>query len=104
MRDRWLVSEGTARGPRWRGDGREIFYWSDDRNRLMAVPVRFDGGRVIASRAEPLFEARPRVENYPFAFYDVTADGQRFLVNGVEESSQIGSLSLILNWPSLVAK
>jgi Tol biopolymer transport system component len=100
--DKWLVSTGTARGPRWRRDGREIFYWSQDSNRLMAVPVRVNGPLFEVGHPEPLFEARPRLESYPFAFYDVSDDGQRFLVNGLEAQSGTPSLALIVNWPALL--
>ena len=53
----------------------------------MAVAVGADGARFDAGRPEPLFNARPLQEAYPITFYDVTADGQRFLVNGVEAKS-----------------
>jgi hypothetical protein len=68
----------------------------------MAVAVTTDGGRVVVGRAEPLFDARPRLESYPFTFYDVSADGQRFLVNGLEAPSGTPLLSVVVNWPALL--
>jgi hypothetical protein len=34
----------------------------------------------------------------------MSADGQRFLVNGVEEPNRTASLELIVNWPALLKK
>ena len=84
---RWQVSSGGGSAPRWRADGNEIFYWSAESKKLMAVAVGADGARFDAGRPEPLFNARPLQEAYPITFYDVSADGQRFLVNGVEAKS-----------------
>jgi Tol biopolymer transport system component len=101
-RDRWLVSTGSGHAARWRRDGREIFYWSPDTKKLMAVPVRAEGRRLVVGRAEPLFSARPRLESYPFTFYDVSADGQRFLINGADTQGGSAALNLIVNWPALL--
>jgi len=59
---KYLVSTGSARAPRWRRDGKEIFYWSDDSHKLMAVPVRAEATSFMVGRAEPLFETRPQYE------------------------------------------
>jgi hypothetical protein len=42
--------------------------------KLMAVPVRAEGRRLTIGRAEPLFDARPRLESSPVTFYDVSAE------------------------------
>jgi hypothetical protein len=39
-----------------------------------------------------------------FFSYDVTADGQKFLVNTRVETSNVAPLSVILNWSSEVEK
>src|SRR5262249_55044838 len=56
-RGRWQVSTGGGEHPRWRGDGRELFYLSSD-YKMMAVPVttgvKFDAGTPVA-----LFQATP---------------------------------------------
>jgi Tol biopolymer transport system component len=73
------VSNASGAHPRWRADGRELFYLSAG-GILSAVPVA-RSSRFSAGRPMPLFDARPPL---PLAFldtlYDAAADGQRFLV------------------------
>ena len=72
---RWQVSAGGGSDPRWRGDGRELFYISAD-SRLTAV--QFAAG--APSAPKPLFAVRLAPPGSPFlSNYDVTNDGQRFL-------------------------
>jgi eukaryotic-like serine/threonine-protein kinase len=74
----WRVSADGGSQARWRRDGREIFYVSPEQ-RLMAAAVSLGDDAVTVDRIEPLFELR-----YPYGAYhafDVTRDGQRFLVN-----------------------
>lgn len=57
---RWKVSAGSGSQPRWRSDGKELFYWargSPPRSRLMAVPVKAGANGSFASdEPQPLFE------------------------------------------------
>src|SRR5262249_35268475 len=74
----WRVSADGGSQARWRRDGKEIFYLAPDRT-LMAVSVSSSRNDFSANDYHPLFRA-----NYPYGAYhafDVTADGQRFLVN-----------------------
>lgn len=78
--DSWLVSINGGTQPRWRRDGAEIFYIGPDRT-LMAAAVTEEGrdGDFEWFGVEPLFQL-----TYPYASYhayDVSPDGQRFLVN-----------------------
>ena len=75
---RWRVSADGGSQARWRRDGREIFYLAPDR-KLIAATVATSRSEFSVTGYEPLFEA-----SYPYGAYhafDVTADGQRFLVN-----------------------
>jgi len=70
---KWLISKGGGTDPRWRGDGKELFYVASD-GKLMSVDIR----------AKPVFEAgapRPLFQ-LPIGFIgvEVTADGRRFLI------------------------
>jgi Tol biopolymer transport system component/predicted Ser/Thr protein kinase len=69
---RWQVSSGGARFPRWRGDGRELYFTTQ--GGLMAVDVRLDGRTFSAQR--------PRLLGVPPAptGFGATRDGQRFLL------------------------
>ena len=74
---KWQVSSDGGTAPRWRGDGSEIFYLSDDKT-VTAVSVQRDKNALRIGTARPLFRAMQRSAG---ATYDVTADGQRFLVS-----------------------
>jgi serine/threonine protein kinase len=83
------VSTGGGQWPRWRRDGRELFYISAD-DRLMTVPLAWSGGRFEAGPPQPLFALRGT------SGYEPSPDGQRFLtVTSVSDASPI---SVILNW------
>jgi Tol biopolymer transport system component len=78
---RYRVSIDGGTQPRWRGDGRELFFIGSG-DRLFAA--RVTAGTTFQSAApEPLFEACPEVpgqEGSPFMYrYDVSADGTRSL-------------------------
>ena len=77
---KWQVSPAGGTQPRWRRDGKELFYISADQ-KLMAVPVKSGAafGRVLSSQA--LFEIDPVFPPIGGRFaYQPAADGQRFLV------------------------
>ena len=74
----WRVSADGGSQARWRRDGKEIFYVAPDRQ-LMSAAVTLGADSVKVDRIEPLFALR-----FPYGAYhafDVTQDGQRFLVN-----------------------
>lgn len=75
---RVTVSTGGGVHPVWRGDGRELYYWRDG----VLVAVRLGaaaGGAPPAPAAETvLFRAPYQVE--PNTMYDVSPDGQRFVI------------------------
>ena len=85
--------------PRWRQDGRELFYIASDQ-RLMAVPVKLDAA-FDAGAPLPLFRTRlipqgSQSLGLPTA-YDVSPDGQRFVVTAPPED--LGpSITVVLNW------
>jgi Tol biopolymer transport system component len=75
---KWQVSKGGGTQARWRRDGRELYFLSADRQ-IVAVSVTENAADLRIGPAQTLFEAR-----YPYGQYhafDVTADGQRFVVN-----------------------
>lgn len=94
-----ISAEGGAY-PRWRHDGKEIFYLAPD-NKLRAVEIRMEAGAVKIGEPRVLFEFRPanlHRNGYP---YDVTADGQRFLVNIATEKKEQTFITLVQNWTGL---
>jgi hypothetical protein len=92
---RWHVSSGGGSQPIWNPNGREIFYRIGER--MMAVAFTPAGSEVQLSAPKQLF-----ARSYAFgagitiANYDVTKDGQRFVM--VQDDSSIGRLRVVLNW------
>jgi eukaryotic-like serine/threonine-protein kinase len=97
-RGRWQVSTAGGTQPRWRGDSRELFYLAADGS-MMAVPVvagtNFDAGAPVA-----LYHASSRepVATSEQVTYDVTKDGQRFLINTQAKNIEKQAMSVMLNW------
>ena len=97
---RWQVSADGGSQPVWRRDGSELFFLSPDR-RLMAVGVTTSGDTFVKSPPQALFETRMRPTYAPYPVnYDVTADGQRFLIGSVRPDTG-PTISILVNWPAL---
>jgi Tol biopolymer transport system component len=94
---KWQVSRGGGTEPRWRGDGKEIFYIGA-RSTLMAVPVNSEA-TFSSGNPTPLFQSQLRapVSSTDLFNYDVTKDGQRFLVNHYAKPRQVAPLRVVLN-------
>ena len=87
---RWQVSSGGGTATRWRNDGRELYFVSPDRW-LVAMPVDGTGEQFETGPAQRLFETRYPYP--PFHSFDVSADGQRFLVNTAVASPTVPGVS-----------
>jgi Tol biopolymer transport system component len=92
--DKVQVSVNGGIYPRWRRDGRELFYLSLA-NKIVAVPVDGTGGVVKVGAEMPLFDVAPSRGDWP---YDVTADGKRFIVNSRIEQSSSTPFTVVVNW------
>ena len=94
---KWQVSRGGGTEPRWRGDGKEIFYIAPTAM-LMAVPVSSEGTFSTGTPA-PLFQihGRAAISSTDIFTYDVTKDGKRFLVNRYVKPDRIMPLTIVLN-------
>jgi dipeptidyl aminopeptidase/acylaminoacyl peptidase len=88
------VTVSGGRYPRWRGDGRELYYVSP-RDELTAVAVRAAaGGGPEFGEPRRLFRIRPKeLTRCP---YDVTPDGQRFIVNQIVDENP--PIVLVQSW------
>ena len=86
----------TAGGdlPRWRSDGREIFYVSQE-SRIMAAEVAAKGDSFEVGKVSTLFSLPAGIS---VSAYDVMADGQHFLIPIGGEDKSAGMLTLIHNW------
>ena len=79
---------------RWRGDGQELFYVTDDQM-MTAVQVHESAQEFRVLSSQPLFRLQ-LPDNV--GFYDVTRDGKRFLVNVRTWKEQTKPLMVITNW------
>jgi Tol biopolymer transport system component len=94
---KWQVSRGGGNEPRWRGDGKEIFYLGPN-GMITAVPVSSQGGFATGTPT-PLFQfhGRAAISSTDAFSYDVTKDGKRFLVNRYVKPEKITPLTVVLN-------
>jgi len=101
---KWQVSSGGGQEPKWRQDGKELFYLSAD-GKMMAVAVKM-GASFEATSPVALFQTHRRqpVSAQDVFSYDVTADGQRFLINTKVDEANAAPLSITLNWASEMEK
>jgi Tol biopolymer transport system component len=97
---KWTVSTNGGYEPRWRADGREIYYLSEDR-KLMAVTV---GAGPTFGIPTPLFQTRVQPGVIALrTHYVPSRDGQRFLVNTAAETPA-SPITVVLNWIALLKK
>ena len=92
-----LVSRGGGTAPRWRGDGREIFYLAPD-GKMMAVAVG-PGQEFHVGTPTPLFQTPSGT-----IVGDVTADGKRFLLIAPVGPSASVPFTVVLNWTAGLKK
>lgn len=89
------ISTAGGTHPRWRRDGRELFYVSLD-NKVTAVDIKGAAEDFRVGDARALFTIRPPAQ--PGYLYDVTPDGQRFLV--IADVGAMPALTVVTNWKS----
>jgi Tol biopolymer transport system component len=93
-----LVSTQGGRWPRWAQDGTELFYVSPQ-NQLMAVAIEARRDRLGLGMPRGLFAIRPRppvrLDAYP---YDVSPDGQRFVVNTLIDDTTSTTITVVIDW------
>lgn len=98
---KWQISTDAAIEPMWRHDGKELFYLTHD-DRVMAVDVN-SGPQFQAGIPHELFQT-PIVNGLFWRNrYVVSADGQRFLILSPTTNDQTIPITVVLNWPALLA-
>jgi len=97
------ISRDGGRQPRWRRDGKELFYLSLD-GALIAVDVHGESA-LQAGGPHALFKVPGAQEQSDFSAsfpWDVTPDGKRFLISKAKTSSE--PLTVVLNWTAEMEK
>ncbi len=93
-------------GPRWERDGKELYYRAFD-GKVMVVEVTA-GAVFQAGRPKTLFQA-PRdpsgaLLTIPISIWDVTPDGNRFLLTTPATEASPTPFTVVLNWTALLKK
>lgn len=98
---RWKISTNGGYEPRWRPDGHEMYYLSEDR-KLMAVAVgagpSFDVPKALFQTSVPMGVNSFRTNYVP------TRDGRRFLVNTLSGDPAPNPITVVLNWTAGLKK
>jgi len=94
---KWQISTEGGTEPAWNPNGRELFYRSGDK--MMAVDIATQPG-FAAGTPRMLFEGKYEAAPVPSADYDVSSDGQRFLMLKSSEQEQAAptQINVVLNW------
>jgi Tol biopolymer transport system component len=90
---RFRISTNGGVLPRWRADGAELYYVSPDQQ-VMAASIDSRGETIAVKQVVPLFAINPKPVGW---VYDVTPDGQRFVVNSLGDEGR-RPLVLVTNW------
>src|SRR5579859_361469 len=99
---KYQVSTGGGESPRWRADGKELFFLASQNANLMAANVEPNGLGLTLGTPHPLFQMLGI--GYRLGLYDARPDGQRFLINGDTQTISNVPLTLVSNWTSELRK
>jgi eukaryotic-like serine/threonine-protein kinase len=94
---KWQISTEGGTEPVWNPNGRELFYRSGDK--MMAVEITMKPSFSVG-KPKVLFEGQYLPTPVTFPNYDVSPDGQRFLMLKPSESAQAAAtqINVVLNW------
>jgi serine/threonine protein kinase len=94
---KWVVSTNGGAQPRWRRDGKEIFFIAPDR-KLMVADVKLEDSVFEAGVPRVLFQTNVSGYPNPRNVYDVSADGQRFIIITPPEETSATPITVVANW------
>jgi DNA-binding winged helix-turn-helix (wHTH) protein/Tol biopolymer transport system component len=97
---RQTVSVGGGSEPRWRGDGRELFYLGADLS-VMSVELSAGASLQMAPPRKLFRVPMARARSLYINHYDVAADGRRFVIQSAEQQAA-PPLMVLLNWTALL--
>ena len=96
--DKLMVSSGGGGLPLWRGDGKELFYLTED-GRVMAAEIGV-GAKLESGVPQQLFQTRIKFDSD--CPYGVAPDGSRFLINIPAEINDPAPMIVVLNWTAIL--
>src|SRR5262249_11923972 len=98
---KWMVSKGGGMFPRWRGDGRQLFFQSG--NDLMAVDVAAASG-FQASTTVKLFQRTALTNPIQSGGLTVTKDGKQFWFVAPQGPGAAAPFTVVLNWQTVLKR
>ena len=98
---KWQVSTTGGIYPKWRGDGKELYFITYGGN-MTAVDVATTAASVTLGTPHVLFTTT--LEGLNWGPYDVSRDGKQFLLNGTAAQDSDTPLTLVTNWLSEIKK
>jgi Tol biopolymer transport system component len=96
---KYRASPGYGNSPRWRGDGRELYFLGENQT-IEAVSVSRRGEELLFVAPRALFRAPIFPSPWDLNSWDVTRDGSKFVVNTVGTSDSV--LMIVTNWRQLL--
>jgi serine/threonine protein kinase len=96
---KWLVSDAATGMPRWRADGKELYYLAPNAN-IMAVPLTTSPS-FQPGAPQAMFQMPPafmRAVQLPGVLTDITADSKRFLLAMPREQNTRDAFTVVMNW------
>ena len=99
---KWQISSVGATTPRWRRDGRELFFCRTD-GILMSAVVTAGKDSFAVGSITPLSDRRV-FQTFYSSTYDVFPDGQRFIMAAIRPEAIHAPLTLVTNWTAELKK
>ena len=94
----WPVTSEGGNRPKWRSDGKELFFLNSFRNTIMSASVRITAAGVETSKPVPMVTLSSPLPAL-MSPYDVSPDGQRLLVlDPVDPTLALSPLAVVMNW------
>jgi Tol biopolymer transport system component len=95
--DRWTISSGGGAEPVWSPTGKELFYRNGDE--MISVEINADGEFTVGESRRLFRKPNHASREYSSrAQYDVSPDGQSFLMIRLDPGSVPTKINIVLNW------
>jgi Tol biopolymer transport system component len=93
----WQVSSEGGMRPKWRADGKELFFLGPHGDKVLAAGIRVVGATVQMDKPRELFPVSP-IPDSLLAPYDVTADGRFLMWQPSTAAQRPAPLTVVTNW------
>ncbi len=96
---KWQISSNSGTNPIWSRDGKQLFYVSANHEEYWVVDIRTDG-HFSAGKPRLLFKSKDFVLGEPTHTWDISPDGQHFLMAkfGERKPNPVREMILVQNW------